>query len=318
VVPARGGDAEPVALPADIVRWKIIDVTWAPGGDRITFVARAAAGLSTSSIWSVRPDGTDPVRVTRGTSFDRNPVWSRDGRGIYLVSDRGGSPDLWYLSVDAAGRPRGDPVTLTVGAGVGSFALSDDGRHIAYSKQTVRSNIWSMPLTDRVITMDDARPVISENHFIELLAVSPDGKRLAFDSDRSGNADIWTIGVDGKGVEQVTSDPAHDWAPRWSPDGRSIGYHSLRSGNRDLWVQPVQGGTAVQLTHHAAQDWTISWSPDGKTIVFGSGRSGAVQLWRMPATGGDATRLTTIGAVWWYPVWSPDGKSVAFSSDTSV
>jgi Tol biopolymer transport system component len=123
--------------------------------------------------------------------------------------------------------------------------------------------------------------------------------------------------VDGKGVEQVTSDPAHDWAPRWSPDGRSIGYHSLRSGNRDLWVQPVQGGTAVQLTHHAAQDWTISWSPDGKTIVFGSGRSGAVQLWRMPATGGDATRLTTIGAVWWYPVWSPDGKSVAFSSDTS-
>ena len=84
LVPARGGEAEQVALPSEIVRWKIIDVSWAPRGDRITFVARAAAGLSTATIWSVRPDGSDAVRVTGGTSFDRNPVWTPDGRGHLL------------------------------------------------------------------------------------------------------------------------------------------------------------------------------------------------------------------------------------------
>ncbi len=317
IIPARGGAAEQVSLPREIVRWKIIDISWAPTSERITFVARAAAGLSTSTIWSVTAEGDDAVRVTSGESFDRNPIWTRDGSGIYFVSDRAGTPDLWYVAVDARGRPRGEPATLTVGASVGAFALSEDGRQIAYARQTMRSNIWSLPILDRVVTMDDAQRITDENHFIELLALSPDGQRLAFDSDRSGNADIWTIGIDGTGLRQITSDRAHDWAPRWSPDGEAIGYHSLRTGNRDLWMQPVRGGIPVQLTDHEAQDWTISWSPDGATIVFGSGRSGAVELWRMPATGGEATQLTTIGAVWWYPVWSPDGQWIAFSSDVT-
>ena len=93
---------------------------------------------------------------------------------------------------------------------------------------------------------------------------SPDGRMVAFSSDRSGNQDIWIQSVDGGSPVQVTNSPAHDAQPDWSADGRFLVYRSERSGG-GLYVVPVSGGAERQI---ASFGYHPRWSPDGTRILF--------------------------------------------------
>jgi TolB protein len=207
---------------------------------------------------------------------------------------------------------------LTAGVGIGAIALSRDGTKLAYTKVVERSNIWSIPVVaDCTLTLDDALAVTSENNYIELVSVSPDGKWIAFDSNRSGNQDIWIMRKDGSELRQLTTNAAHDWVGSWSPDGKQIAFHSLRRGNRDLYVMPVAGGAVTPLTSHPAMDVIPAWSPDGEKIAFASNRNGNMDVWIMPSSGGEPRQLTFHEAQEWLMHWSPDGKRVVFRSNRS-
>ncbi|TDI99247.1 MAG: serine/threonine-protein kinase, partial [Caldithrix sp.] len=257
VVPAGGGEPVQLYLSSTQSLWGISKPAWSPDGIRIAYTEFMGAGVTTAKIWTVQPDGTDPLAVTEGKTFDHNPVWSPNGKQLFFVSDRGGISDIWWAPVDANGQATASPKPLTAGVGVGSIALSADGAKLAYSKLIERSSIWSMPIEpDRLLGLEDAQVVSSENQLIEVVAVSPDGAWLAFDSNRNGNVDIWMMRKDGSELRPVTTDKAHDWAPSWSPDSKQIVFHSLRSGNRDIYVKPVAGGAVTQLTSHPAKDWS--------------------------------------------------------------
>jgi Tol biopolymer transport system component len=314
-VPASGGISTPLPLPPTGFTVGYSEPAWSPDGERIACTGFVAVGVSTSQIWSVKYDGSDPMPITPGKAFNNNPVWSSDGKQLFFISDRGGSSDIWWIPVDASGKPAGSPVSLTTGVGIGAIALSTDGKKIAYTKVFERSNIWSIPLIpDRVLTLDDATAVTSENNYIELMCVSPDGKWIAFDSNRSGNQDIWIMRKDGSELRQLTTNPAHDWIGSWSPDGSKIGFQSLRSGNRDIYVMPVSGGAVTQLTNHPAEDFIPIWSPDGKKIAFASNRSGNMDVWIMSSSGGEPEQMTFHEAQDFLVRWSPDGAQLVFGS----
>jgi Tol biopolymer transport system component len=314
-VPASGGTPTPVPLPPTGLQVGYSEPVWSPDGERIACTGFVAVGVSTSQIWSVKCDGSDPLPVTRGKAFNTNPIWSPDGRQLFFLSDRGGSSDIWWVPVDARGKPTGPARSVTAGVGVGAIALSRDGTKLAYTKVVDRSNIWSIPVVpDCTLTLDDALAVTSENNHIELVSVSPDGKWIAFDSNRRGNMDIWVMRKDGSELRSMTTDPAHDWYPQWSPDGKKILFHSLRTGNRDLYVMPVAGGAITPLTNHPAVDFTPVWSPDGEKIAFTSNRSGNMDLWIMPSGGGEPIQLTFHEAREFIVQWSPDGKRLVFGS----
>ena len=93
---------------------------------------------------------------------------------------------------------------------------------------------------------------------------SPDGRMVAFSSDRSSNLDIWIQAVDGGNPVQVTTSPAHDWQPDWSADGRSLVFRSERGGG-GLYVVPILGGAEQQI---ASFGYHARWSPDGTRILF--------------------------------------------------
>jgi Tol biopolymer transport system component/DNA-binding winged helix-turn-helix (wHTH) protein len=93
---------------------------------------------------------------------------------------------------------------------------------------------------------------------------SPDGRMVAFSSDRSGNLDIWIQAIDGGNPVQVTASPAHDWQPDWSTDGRSLVFRSER-GEGGLYVVPILGGAEQQI---ASFGYHPRWSPDGTQILF--------------------------------------------------
>jgi len=314
-VSAEGGSPVSIPLPPHRLILGYSEPTFSPDGERLACTGLTGPGITTTQIWSMRFDGTDPVEVTSGKTFDINPVWSPDGNKLFFISDRGGIKDVWWMPVDNRGQSIGPAQPLTVGVGIETIAFSKDGLHLAYAKIADYSNIWSMPIVkDRALSLNEATALTAENHFIELLSLSPDGQWIAFDSNRSGNIDLWIMRNDGTELRQFTTHPAHDWAPEWSPDGKKIVFHSLRRGNRDLYVRPVAGGAVTPLTVHPEQDFLPRWSPDGEEIAFFSSRSGNLDIWIIPSEGGEPRQMTTHPGQDQTPIWSPDGKHIAFSS----
>jgi dipeptidyl aminopeptidase/acylaminoacyl peptidase len=125
------------------------------------------------------------------------------------------------------------------------------------------------------------------------IAFSPDGRRVAFSSGRSGDQEIWTSDPDGANAVQLTFMHAVDTnCPRWSPDGQLIAFSSTGKGEFDIYTVPAGGGKPRQLTSHPAIDLCPAFSRDGKSIYFASTRSGDYRIWKMPASGGDAVQVT--------------------------
>jgi Tol biopolymer transport system component len=314
VVSSEGGIPVNIPLPVDQPAFSYSRPAWSPDGQRIACAVLTGAGTTVSTIWTVGADGEDPIPITDGQSFDHCPNWSGDGKRLFFVSDRSGSGDIWWMPIGHRGQGIGPARSLTAGLGVGSFSLSRDAKTLAYSKVTERVNIWSISIrSERALTLDEARAVTEENHLIEFVTLSPDKEWIAFDSNRSGNQDIWLMRTDGSDLRQFTTNRAHDWYPRWAPDGKQIVFQSLRSGNRDIYKKPVVGGAATPITRNTADDMFPIWSPDGEEIAFFSNRTGARNLWVVSSGGGEPRELTRQSAA--LPLWSHDGKRLVFSSD---
>ncbi|PYQ51051.1 MAG: hypothetical protein DMF78_14165 [Acidobacteria bacterium] len=145
---------------------------------------------------------------------------------------------------------------------------------------------------------------------------SPDGRFIAYISDRSGNFDIWVRPVAGGDAVQVTHDPAHDWQPDWSPDGSQIVFRSERGGG-GLYVVPPLGGHERKLTDFG---YSPRWSPDGTRIAFAgndfyrSSERLTMYLARLDGSAprqilGDFLARFTMRPAF---AWHPDGERLSF------
>jgi TolB protein len=150
-------------------------------------------------------------------------------------------------------------------------------------------------------------------------AWSPNGRKLAFTSDRSSSLQIWVMNADGSRPRQLTTE-GENMVPTWSPDGKRIAFGSKRTGHFEIWAMDYNGKNQKQLT---STDVTVgnnaaAWSPDGHRIAFSSTRSGHYAIWVMDPDGDNLTQLTTPHGDRYpdsnAPAWSPDGTKIAFWS----
>src|SRR5215510_9504244 len=123
---------------------------------------------------------------------------------------------------------------------------------------------------------------------------SPDGRMIAYSSDRSGNFDIWVQPVGEGNPARVTTSEAHDWQPDWAPEGNLLVFRSERDGG-GLFVTPVLGGKERKVSSFG---YHPRWSPDGRRLYFISNRTGFFNVWGIgfdPASGeprGEPFRVT--------------------------
>jgi Tol biopolymer transport system component len=156
---------------------------------------------------------------------------------------------------------------------------------------------------------------------IETMDVTRDGARLVFDSDRSGNFDIYTMPARGGEAIQLTTDSTGDFAPAWAPDGRTIAFHSLRLGVREIYAMHAEGtGRAVRVAG-AAHLLDANWSPAGDTLVFEvlttTGRGNISFGFASPdeAPGFREVELDVPGD---FPNWSPRGDLIGYHATDGI
>jgi TolB protein len=148
-------------------------------------------------------------------------------------------------------------------------------------------------------------------------AVSPDGKQVAFASNRDGEWDIYILDVSTDKTLRVTNSQAYDGAPTWSPDSQYIVYQTKNGKKVDLIIQSVTdlNSDPVQITEDAGINFDAAWSPDGRQIAFITNRNGHNELWLFDLKSAD-NRFTIIatsdGADYFNPSWSPDGTTLAW------
>jgi serine/threonine-protein kinase len=314
VITLSSGETERFSLPGDRNRRRF-DLSWSPDGRFVAYVVAAGRGVSTSQIVVLRLEDAEAFEITDTLTGNWTPAWSPDSRRLLFVSDRGGTRDVWVQRLAEDGVPAGPAEAVTAGVGIQGVAVSPGGSALAYSRGGIVANLWRVPiLEDRSATWADAEQLTFDQAVVEFVDVSADGTRLAFSSDRSGNHNLWSLRVSSRELQQLTSDPGHEWDPHWSPDGRSISFYSHRGENRDIWVMATGAAVARRLTRHTARELGSTWSPDGRTIAFWSDREGGGHVWTVPSEGGAPRRLTNHIFPGFWPDWSPDGKWIAFQS----
>ncbi len=148
------------------------------------------------------------------------------------------------------------------------------------------------------------------------LAASPAANgKIAFDTNRDGNPEVYVMNADGSEQTNLTNNPARDWSPAWSPDGTKIAFQTDRDGNYEVYLMTAGGTGLADLTNNAAVDFLPAWSPDGTKIAFVSNRDGNEEVYVMNADGTGQTDLTNNAALDYAPAWSPDGTKIAFQTD---
>jgi Tol biopolymer transport system component len=140
-------------------------------------------------------------------------------------------------------------------------------------------------------------------------AVSPDGTRVAFESDRDGNSEIYVVTLVGGQVQRLTDNPARDSSPAWSPDGRRIVFTSDRDNraSADVYIMNADGSEVQRVTDDRA-NWAPQFSPDGQMLAVQIDTDVVV----IDLRDGSRRRLTSGTANGMNPTWSPDGSRIAF------
>ena len=151
-------------------------------------------------------------------------------------------------------------------------------------------------------------------------AASPDGKKIAFASNRNGAWDLYLLDLTNGIVTPLTDTPGYEGAPTWSPDGSFIAYESYENDNLDIFVGPSEnpGENPIQLTESPNAEYAPAWSPGGRQIAFIS--NGEVVLADLDKTG--ESRFTNLSntelAAESHPVWSPDGTRLAWAASAQI
>jgi Tol biopolymer transport system component len=186
------------------------------------------------------------------------------------------------------------------------------GLVLAFARHFEAVNIWRQDLNGHVAP---SRWIASSRRDLTP-EYSPDGKRIAFTSDRGGSEEIWVAAGDGSDPQQWSAfNGVHVGAPRWSPDGRRIVFDADSGAGFRIYTIDAPRAVPQLLMESDRPVWLPVWSPDGRWIVFSATWTGRTRVWKIPSSGGRAEEVTREEAS--SPWFSPDGRFLYYLSSGS-
>ena len=290
--------------------------SFSPDGRRLAYVACVNFSGRNCSV-SVLELGADytpaaPPRPLANARQNRSIAWSRDGASVVYDTNTRGRWELWRKSVDGGAEPERLEMP---GDHSRHPAIAPAGDRLAFERASQGLSIYKLR------ARGEPEPVLVSPAWDYNPQFSPDGRRIAFSSGRSGDVEeIWLASADGSGARQLTHGPGtRQTLPAWSPDGLHIAFESIGANARaDIWVIPADGGVPRQVTTDPGEENAPVWSRDGRRIYFLSDRNAAGQrggrdTWQVPSEGGPSTPVTQGGSS---PVVfeSVDGKALIYQS----
>jgi Tol biopolymer transport system component len=188
-------------------------------------------------------------------------------------------------------------------------SISPKGNQLVYQQLTTKNTLWRLNLRDEKTQQGPPAVVMSDRSLQTSRAqLSPDGKRIVFESDRLGYSEIWACDSDGSNCGQLTSLHGIAGAPRWSPDGQYIAFEYRPKEHSEVYLLEAASGVSRLLTTlPGADNGGPNWSRDGKWIYFYSDRGGGpFQLWKTRVGGGYPVQVTRKGGI--FAAESVDGR----------
>ncbi|HMB69982.1 MAG TPA: S9 family peptidase [bacterium] len=301
-----------------------------------------------SHLWIVPSRGGRPRQLTRGTVSDSAPVWSPDGRELAFVSDRDDKTDIWTLSLEG-GEPR--RVTDLGGGSVSNVSWSPDGRELLFEffsvpkktdeqkkkEPTVRhvtrlyhkedgfgwfnNEFWTVWKVN--VRTGRATALSKGDHHDHAPRWSPDGKRIAFVSNRREDRDRWpdlssifVMDRNGRGVREITPTSGVRDNVRWSRDGRHLYWSGYEGGpgewlyhEHSVWRGAVTGKAKAEALNPGHDRWVMNMvgsdaamagfgsvmevyadAEGNERVAFGSDEDGSYRIYSVSSAGGDVRR----------------------------
>ncbi len=226
--------------------------------------------------------------------------WTLPG-GVYLLDEELTFPELVLPNEEGGGFQAG--------------ALSPDGKTVVAEFILFETNTRDLVLID--IDGGGLDILTNTTDATEWRPTwSPDGKLVVYDHTPTGqNGDIFTINVETKEKQRLTTHSANDSLPAFSPDGSKIVFVSSRAGTQQIFIMDADGSNLRQLTDESSPSHAPSWSPDGQKIIFSSSRDGDTEIYTMDPDGSGVVKITDNSVGDNNPAWMPRKTGVLVNAD---
>lgn len=275
------------------------DPVFSPDGTMIAFVRGTVMSTEAHEISPVFGDlYTFNLKTKTLTQVTHENVeipgftWTPDGQSFLYSSNRDGlGYGLWLIGFQGGSSKavlRGKDL-------VRNPILNAKGTQIIYEDWERDTNIWRLALNHSA----NSKPhlFIESTRWESNPQYSPNGKRIAFASKRSGHTEIWISDAEGNQPQRLTQfEGPYVNVPRWSPDGSKLCFEVREKGQAHIFtIDVLAPQTYTQVTRGTSYNMAANWSQDGQHLYFGSNRSGRWQLWKQALAGGTAKQITTNG-----------------------
>lgn len=290
-----------------------------PNGSKLVFSRVTGLGPTDLYLVELKKDyspAREPQRISFFNWVLAGAAWTPRGTNIIFSHQQ----ELWKVPFSGSGSIESQPQKIeTFGSGATSPAIARQGKRMAFVKSYGGPlNIWRVGLGEgskkggKNSSSNDAVDLIPSTGGEFAPQYSPDGKKIAFESDRTGSLEIWTCQSNGANCSMLTFFGTQvTGVPNWSPDGQQIVFYSRPKDKAQIYVMNSEGGGLRRLTNDTWEDFFPVWSRDKRWIYFASNRTGRDQIWKVQSGGGEPVQVTKNGG--FACTESADGKYLYYT-----